>query len=77
MSVAQNKSDGRNIDRRSKVRPKPISSDLDDVDLSREVAGHFETNFLLANFRFRPRLHGFLQVWLSTLHNGSLGIATK
>ena len=30
----------------------------DDVDLSREVAGDFESNFLLTNLRLAPNFHG-------------------
>jgi hypothetical protein len=35
-----------------------LNIDLDDVDFSREVAGHFEANFLLANCGLRPDFHG-------------------
>ena len=37
------------------VRPK--SRPLDEVDLGRQVARNFETDFLLANSGFRPNLH--------------------
>jgi hypothetical protein len=33
------------------------SKSLDEIDFGREVAGDFETNFLLANGRLRPDFH--------------------
>jgi hypothetical protein len=33
---------------------------LDDVDFGWEVAGDFETNFLLTNLRLAPNFHGIL-----------------
>jgi hypothetical protein len=33
------------------------SKSLDDVDFGREIAGHFKTNFLLANGRLCPDFH--------------------
>lgn len=33
-----------------------------DVDLGGEIAGHLQTDFLLANFRLGPRLHGVLHL---------------
>lgn len=35
----------------------PKSSSLDDVDFGRQVARHFQTNFLLTNCGLRPNLH--------------------
>jgi hypothetical protein len=53
------------IDRRAELTPqsaRPKTPNLDDVDFGRQVARHFETDFLLADFRLRPDLHEcFLQ----------------
>lgn len=37
-------------------------SSLDDVDLGGQVARHFEANFLFANLRLAPGLHGIASI---------------
>jgi hypothetical protein len=50
------KNDGGRLRNRRRIRQKPI--DLDDVDLSRQIRGNLEADFLLANRGLHPGLHG-------------------
>src|SRR5690606_33961454 len=54
-SAFPNKSGGRFRNRR---KTSNSLIELDDVDLSRQVRRDFEANFLLANRRLHPGLHG-------------------
>ena len=44
-----------------------IASSLDDVDLGRHIARHFQADGLLANLRLVPSLHEFPPSWKGAL----------
>ena len=53
-------------------KPEGLHS-LDQVDLGRQIARDFETNFLLAYCGLRPDFHGVSSEYLQVLPVGNVG----